>query len=43
MARSYSGPDKLKDRYSDPKTSSIKLTVKEGEPLDMGIVALTTK
>jgi hypothetical protein len=43
MARSYSGPDKLKDRYSDPKTSPIKLTVKEGEPLDMGIVALTTK
>lgn len=43
MARSYSGPDKLKNRYSDPKTSPIKLTVKEGEPLDMGVVALTTK
>lgn len=43
MARSYTGPDKLKNRYSDPMTSPIKLTVKDGEPLDMGVVALTTK
>jgi hypothetical protein len=43
MARSYSGPDKLKGRYSDAKTSQIKLTVKEGEPLDLGVIALTTK
>ena len=43
MARAYSGPDKLKGRYSDPKTSPIKVSVKEGEPLDLGIIPLTTK
>jgi hypothetical protein len=43
MARAYSGPDKLKGRYSDPKTSQIKVSVKEGEPLDLGIIPLTTK
>lgn len=43
MARNYSGPDKLKGRYSDPAKSEIKLTVKEGEPLDLGVIALTTK
>jgi len=42
MARAYSGPDKLKGRYSDPKTSQIKVSVKEGEPLDLGIIPLTT-
>ena len=43
MSRSYTGPDKLNGRYSDPKTSEIKLTVKEGEPLDTGVIPLTTK
>jgi hypothetical protein len=43
MSRSYSGPDKLKKRYNDPKTSEIKVSVKEGEPLDLGVIALTTK
>ena len=42
LSRQYSGPDKLNDRYSDPATSTIKLTVKEGEELDMGVIALTT-
>lgn len=43
ISRSYSGEDKLNGRYSDPKTSTIKLTVKEGEENDLGVVALTTK
>ncbi len=42
MTRSYSGEDKLNGRYSDPASSQIKLTVKEGEENDMGVVALTT-
>ena len=42
MTRSYSGEDKLNGRYSDPATSEIKLTVKEGAENDMGVVALTT-
>ena len=42
MSRAYSGEDKLNGRYQDPQTSPIKLTVKEGEATDMGIVALTT-
>lgn len=43
FSREYSGPDKLNGRYSDPKTSEVKLTVKSGEPLDMGVIALRTK
>ena len=43
MSNSYSGPDKLKDRYRDPKTSEIKLTVKEGKPTDLGTIVITTK
>lgn len=42
ISRSYSGEDKLNGRYIDPATSTIKLTVKEGEENDMGVVALTT-
>ncbi len=43
ISRSYGGEDKLNGRYSDPATSTIKLTVKEGAENDMGVVALTTK
>lgn len=43
MSRNYGGPDKLNKRYSDPKNSPIKITVQEGEPLDLGVIALTTK
>ena len=43
ISRSYSGEDKLNGRYIDPATSTIKLTVKEGEENDMGVIALTTK
>ena len=43
ISRSYSGEDKLNGRYSDPETSTIKLTVEEGVENDLGVVALTTK
>ena len=43
MTMSYGGPDKLNDRYSDPETSTFKVTVKRGEPADMGKLLLTTK
>jgi hypothetical protein len=43
ISRSYAGEDKLNGRYSDPATSTIKLTVKEGEENDMGVIALTTE
>ena len=43
MTMSYGGPDKLNDRYSDPETSTFKVTVKRGEPANMGKLLLTTK
>jgi hypothetical protein len=43
MARSYSGKDKLNGKYATPETSTIKITVKEGEENDMGVIDLTTK
>lgn len=43
ISRSYSGKDKLNDRYSDPEKSTFKISVKEGEENDMGTIALTTK
>ena len=43
MSGSYGGPDKLNDRYTDPKTSEVKVTVKDGEPTDLGTIELTTK
>ena len=37
-----SGPDLFKGKYSDPKTSTFKLTVPEsGKPIDMGKIELT--
>jgi hypothetical protein len=35
--------DKLSGRYSNPETSEYHVTVKEGEPTDMGRIELTTK
>ncbi|GAB5440577.1 MAG: hypothetical protein Fues2KO_09260 [Fuerstiella sp.] len=43
IAGSYGGPDKLKDRYSDPEKSEVKLTVKAGEPVELGKIELSTK
>jgi hypothetical protein len=43
MSMQYGGPDKLNGKYSDPKTSTIKFDVKEGQPTDLGTIQLTTK
>ena len=37
-------PDKLNGRYSDPATSTVKVSVKKGQPADdLGRIDLTTK
>jgi len=33
--------DRLKGRYANPKRSKFKITIKEGEPADMGRIDLT--
>ena len=43
LSMQYGGPDKLKGKYADPATSTIKFTVKEGVPTDLGTNELTTK
>jgi hypothetical protein len=43
FSRGFQGPDKLKKRYSDPKKSEITFSVKPGEPVDLGVIELTTK
>jgi hypothetical protein len=44
MQRQYTGKDKLNGRYSDPKSPTAqKVSVKEGTPTDLGVIALTTK
>lgn len=43
MSRSYGGPDKLNGKYSDPKTSEIKITVKEGSETNLNTIELKTK
>jgi len=39
FSRSYEA-DKLKKRYVDPKKSEFRLTVVEGQPVDMGRIDL---
>lgn len=41
ITRGYDG-DLFKDKYSDPKTSKVRLTVSGTEPIDMGRIELTT-
>lgn len=43
LSMSYSGPDKLNDRYTDPEKTELELTVTESKMNDMGTIALTTK
>ena len=43
FTRSYGGPDRLNGRYKDPKKSPWHITVKAGEPTDMGRIDLTSK
>jgi hypothetical protein len=39
----YGGPDKLSNRYTDPKKSPVRFTVEAGKPTDLGRIDLTTK
>ncbi len=43
IAGSYGGPDQLEKKYLDPEKSEFKVTVKEGEPVDLGEIKLVTK
>jgi hypothetical protein len=43
MGRTFSGPDKLKKKYADPKTTPFTLTLAPGKPNDLGKVELTAK
>jgi len=44
MSQQYNGMYKLNGRYADPKNASAqKISMKAGEPTDLGVVALTTK
>ena len=36
----YGGPDKLKERYADPKKSTYRIKVQNGTPTDMARVEL---
>jgi 5-hydroxyisourate hydrolase-like protein (transthyretin family) len=42
MAAGFSGPDKLKGRYKDPKSSEVSLKVEKGAPIDLGRIELST-
>ncbi len=43
MSMTYSGPDKLNERYQDPASSPVRFTVKPGEPTDLGKIELTKR
>lgn len=43
LSMEYGGEDKLKNRYNDPATSTFKINVEKGKPLDLGKIELTTK
>ena len=43
MKRRPAGTDNLNDRYKDPVKSVFKVSVEEGEPIDLGRIDLTTK
>jgi hypothetical protein len=43
VSMNYGGKDKLKNKYLKPADSPTKFSAKEGKPVDLGEVALTTK
>lgn len=43
MSMSYTGEDKLNGRYDDVESSEVKFKVDGSGPVDLGIIALTTK
>lgn len=42
VSMQYGGPDKLKNKYDDPKTTPFRIKVEKGKPADMGKVELKT-
>jgi hypothetical protein len=43
ISMSYGGEDKLGGRYDTQEKSPTRFTVSQGKPVDLGVVALTTK
>lgn len=45
LSMTYSGPDKLNQRYQNADRSATRFTVREGDtaPIDLGTIALTTQ
>ncbi len=43
VTMNYGGPDKLNDRYTDPKTSELRFQVEPGTPTDLGRIDLTAE
>lgn len=43
VSMSYGGEDKLGGRYDEPQESPKTFTVDSEEPIDLGVIALTTK
>lgn len=43
ISMNYGGKDRLKNKYSKPEDSVVKFTVKEGSPVDLGEISLSTK
>lgn len=43
ISGNYGGPDKLNNRYMDPRKSQHRFKVEKGEPTDLGKIELTTK
>ncbi len=43
VSMNYGGKDKLNRRYAKPADSPTKFTAKDGAPVDLGEIALTTK
>jgi len=38
----YGGPDRLANRYSDPRQPKVRFKVEKGKPADLGRIELST-
>jgi hypothetical protein len=43
VSGAYGGPDKLKNRYKDPRKSQTRFKVEKGKPTDLGRIELSSK
>ncbi len=43
ISMQHGGPDKLKGKYTNPKTSASTFEVREGQPTDLGTIELKTQ